>query len=711
MDITAIILRMLFLVVSSTSVNSIKCYECYEQPNDKACTLNGVLVTCNETMKSCSTLIDIHTTDAGKRKVVITKRCKQTNACYDNYKQNTKVGVCDVSYPDTHCYCCCSSDACNKWSHRCWTGFNYYEKKMGRKNSGRGPRLDDDAQQKNIKPTCPSLDDDKQFGRLDCSNKYFEGSICVLTSKNKAKKEDYNLKCEKGKHGQYRWIDPVPRRRMRARMGKNMMHSEPMRCKFIPEPSVGGTVKCTGGTSIGSQCGYSCGRGYRKAVVDDWKKKGNRDSVIMCIVKEGEPVWSGPPPVCEPIQCPPIEFDNVLCSDTSRYGSVCYLACKEGYRLEPKTSDFLVCMHEAGSNFGFWNKEQPVCEAIRCPEIPESSNLVTTCTSDRNYGSVCKSHCEGTNDVYPAESRIMICKERSGVGIWTSEFPTCRAKGCPPVNRQHFDISCSQGWSVNSTCLVGCAQPGHELHPHGMDRMTCLPDLSWSPQIPCCDVPCPTQAKLDILFLVDSSSSIMYWNWVRVRNFVVEIIQMFPSGPDGTYFGLMGFDAHVHDDEEILFKDFKDHPTPEAISETIAIMHYGGKGTATGEALLHAVEVSLHPSNGNRPDVEDIVIIITDGKANGYPSVDVGASMLRQRGTKILAVGINTKGTEDGIHLSTLVQITGHLDRVFLSRDVTEDLSSTIKHELIENICNDYHCDNSKYYSDSDSVSKYNVIH
>ena len=75
-----------------------------------------------------------------------------------------------------------------------------------------------------------------------------------------------------------------------------------MMCKTIPEPNPGSTEKCTDGTHIGSQCLYSCVKGYKDAIGENWKEKGENKNILKCIVKKGEvneAVWSGVPPLCD----------------------------------------------------------------------------------------------------------------------------------------------------------------------------------------------------------------------------------------------------------------------------------------------------------------------------------------------------------------------------------------------------------------------------
>lgn len=56
-------------------------------------------------------------------------------------------------------------------------------------------------------------------------------------------------------------------------------------------------------------------------------------------------------------------------------------------------------------------------------------------------------------------------------------------------------------------------------------------------------------------------------------------------------------------------------------------------GTFTGLALDHALTVSLSESNGNRPDVPDLMLLLTDGRA--ADDVKTPADSLRAAGVQV----------------------------------------------------------------------------
>ena len=58
-------------------------------------------------------------------------------------------------------------------------------------------------------------------------------------------------------------------------------------------------------------------------------------------------------------------------------------------------------------------------------------------------------------------------------------------------------------------------------------------------------------------------------------------------------------------------------------------------GTKTGEALVHAQTKSLSAAYGNRPDVKDVVLVITDGKAEDPKLVKDVSKQMRDSGIMV----------------------------------------------------------------------------
>ena len=70
------------------------------------------------------------------------------------------------------------------------------------------------------------------------------------------------------------------------------------------------------------------------------------------------------------------------------------------------------------------------------------------------------------------------------------------------------------------------------------------------------------------------------------------------------------------------------HPKRIKSNKNNNILIRAFQGTNTGQALVHASNVMFDRRNGNRPDIPDYLIVITDGTS--LDSVKYGARLLRE---------------------------------------------------------------------------------
>ena len=61
--------------------------------------------------------------------------------------------------------------------------------------------------------------------------------------------------------------------------------------------------------------------------------------------------------------------------------------------------------------------------------------------------------------------------------------------------------------------------------------------------------------------------------------------------------------------------DFRASISSEALERLVNTIPYNGVGTLTGQALNYVTTNLLRPGTGNRPEVDDLVIVLTDGRA------------------------------------------------------------------------------------------------
>jgi len=80
---------------------------------------------------------------------------------------------------------------------------------------------------------------------------------------------------------------------------------------------------------------------------------------------------------------------------------------------------------------------------------------------------------------------------------------------------------------------------------------------------------------------------------------------------------------------QTFLKDFPDNQ--QELLAKFDKIPYNGPGTRAGQAIDHVTDVILAPENGNRKQVQDIVLIITDGPSQD--NVKIPSQRLRHRTT------------------------------------------------------------------------------
>ncbi|XP_064354066.1 complement receptor type 1 isoform X2 [Dromaius novaehollandiae] len=204
---------------------------------------------------------------------------------------------------------------------------------------------------------------------------------------------------------------------------------------------------------------------------------------IFCTTEDGvRGVWSGPPPRCGAVNCPPPPTiangkHNHQSSDKFLPGMTVQYTCRNGYSLIGNAS--INC-----TALGTWSRPRPRCEATGCkrPEIENGRitgletmyKLMDTVVFECNFGYALKGS---------QESRCQFG------GTWDPPVPICeKMLLCPSPpsikNGQHHGKNVKvfiPGMSVKYHC-----DPGYALT--GTTQVSCLPSGTWSIPYPRCEV-------------------------------------------------------------------------------------------------------------------------------------------------------------------------------------------------------------------------------
>lgn len=153
---------------------------------------------------------------------------------------------------------------------------------------------------------------------------------------------------------------------------------------------------------------------------------------------------------------------------------------------------------------------------------------------------------------------------------------------------------------------------------------------------------CPPDAVMDLVFLVDTSSSIRKAGHEAIdsiRQFIHAVVNGFTVGPEHTQFGAISYNRDPM--VEFMLGDFS--TSEDTLAAVDRISFEEGRGTETGKAI-HFMSGMLESGGfGARSNSKLVAVVITDGRSNDSPLVRTGQEKLKNIVDVVIAVGVNMK--------------------------------------------------------------------
>ncbi|XP_065813644.1 collagen alpha-6(VI) chain isoform X1 [Labrus bergylta] len=176
----------------------------------------------------------------------------------------------------------------------------------------------------------------------------------------------------------------------------------------------------------------------------------------------------------------------------------------------------------------------------------------------------------------------------------------------------------------------------------------------------------------DLIFLIDSSGSIEYDDYQKMKDFMKSVIGKSIIGQNDVHVGVMQFS-----DRQTMEFPLNSFYSQDEMLQAIGDMIQFGGGTLTGEAIT-AVSQYFDVARGGRPNLKQRLVVITDGEAQD--EVAGPAASLRANGVLVYAIGVVDANT------TQLLEISGTPDRMYSERDfdALKDLESEVALELCE---------------------------
>ncbi|KAL3865980.1 hypothetical protein ACJMK2_043322 [Sinanodonta woodiana] len=144
-------------------------------------------------------------------------------------------------------------------------------------------------------------------------------------------------------------------------------------------------------------------------------------------------------------------------------------------------------------------------------------------------------------------------------------------------------------------------------------------------------VTCMTKVA-DVVFLIDSSGSVGFENFEKMKQFVQQVVEFFDVGTSYTNVGLIVF----NDRPKIEFQLNKYQTKSELIAAINQLVYsQGGTNTATALETLRTDGFAY-----DRPNAPNIAIVVTDGLSKNPDATKIQAILLKEHGITVFAIGV-----------------------------------------------------------------------
>ena len=139
----------------------------------------------------------------------------------------------------------------------------------------------------------------------------------------------------------------------------------------------------------------------------------------------------------------------------------------------------------------------------------------------------------------------------------------------------------------------------------------------------------------DIIFLLDDSGSVTRPNFLKVKQFVVDIVRSLKIGYHNIRIGVVTFSTNPK-----VWLNLNSHYDKRRMINAINAIRYRRGGTNTHIALKKLRLWSFNKRYGDRKGVPNIAIVITDGMSSNSRLTISEAKRLQRSGVRMFSIGI-----------------------------------------------------------------------
>ena len=118
---------------------------------------------------------------------------------------------------------------------------------------------------------------------------------------------------------------------------------------------------------------------------------------------------------------------------------------------------------------------------------------------------------------------------------------------------------------------------------------------------------------LDVGIILDSSGSVGIGNYDIAKNFLIDLVDKMHVANGKTHVGVIHYSSISYLDWNFESDIAKD---ATALKKAIQKLPYQSGWTRTDRALEMAAEMMFKPEKGDRTDVPNVLVVITDGRTS-----------------------------------------------------------------------------------------------
>jgi len=146
-------------------------------------------------------------------------------------------------------------------------------------------------------------------------------------------------------------------------------------------------------------------------------------------------------------------------------------------------------------------------------------------------------------------------------------------------------------------------------------------------------VRCPA----DIIFVLDESGSIGSADFNLMKSFVSQLVGRLDIDSGNTRVGLVTFSSSVG-----TYFNLNAYSTVASVQAAVDSLRYRGGGTNTFTALAHVRTTMLTSAAGDRSDVPNVVVVLSDGRSFNTTRTVVSIQHVYSKTSFILIGNLNT---------------------------------------------------------------------